>query len=214
MLSLLEPAASIGPRSSPYGVRSWWRSARRSGLPRHPAQIVVSKRGRLDFDALLFNVPHLRVFLLAGDECVARHESAIGARPWVRAIRLNGDDLGLAFERLRLEERIQRISAIGGRFTATQLVDAGLAQDIYLTTTSLEGGDPNTPWYSGPAAPRLTAITRKQWNECGSGVVFDHFLITTVESFHRSIDRPACEERLDGLDEPDDLVPSSQSDRP
>ena len=125
------------------------------GLPRHPAQIVVSKRGRLDVDALLFNVPHLRVFLLAGDECLARHGSAIGARPWVRAIRVNGDDLGLAFERLRLEERIQRISAIGGRFTATQLVDAGLTRDIYLTTTSLEGGEPNTPWYSGLAAPRL-----------------------------------------------------------
>ena len=45
-------------------------------LPRHPAQIVVSKRGRLDFDALLFNVPDVRVFLIAGDECIARHESA------------------------------------------------------------------------------------------------------------------------------------------
>lgn len=149
------------------------------GLPRHPAQIVVSKRGHLDFDALLFNVPQLRVFLLVGDECVARHQSAISARPWVRAIRLDGDDLGLAFERLRLEEGIRRISAIGGRFTATQLVDAGLTQDIYLTTTSFEGGEPNTPWYSGPAAPRLTAITRKQWNERGSAVVFDHFLIAT-----------------------------------
>jgi riboflavin biosynthesis pyrimidine reductase len=149
------------------------------GLPRHPAQIVVSKRGRLDFDALLFNVPELRVFLLAGDECLARHASAIGVRPWIRAICLDDDDIGLAFERLRLEEGIQRISAIGGRFTATQLVDAGLTQDIYLTTTSLEGGEPNTPWYSGPAAPHLTAITRKQWNERGSGVVLNHFLITT-----------------------------------
>jgi riboflavin biosynthesis pyrimidine reductase len=149
------------------------------GLPRHPAQIVVSKRGRLDFDALLFNVPQLRVFLLAGDVCVARHESAIRARPWVRAIRLDRDGLGLAFERLRLEEGIQRISAIGGRFTATQLVDAGLTQDIYLTTSSLEGGEPHTPWYSGPAAPHLTAITRKQWNERGSEIRFDHFLITT-----------------------------------
>ena len=62
---------------------------------------------------------------------------------------LDGDDLGQAFERLRLEEGIQRISAIGGRFTATQLVDAGLIQDIYLTTTSLEGGEPGTPWYCG-----------------------------------------------------------------
>ena len=63
------------------------------GLPRHPAQIVVSKRGSLDFDALLFNVPDMRVFLIAGDECIARHETALRARPWVRLILLNGDDL-------------------------------------------------------------------------------------------------------------------------
>jgi riboflavin biosynthesis pyrimidine reductase len=148
------------------------------GLPRHPAQIVVSKRGSLDVDALLFNIPDARVFLIAGDECVARHQSALRARPWVRLLHLSDDDLDLAFERLRTEEGMRRISAIGGRFTATQLVDAGLAQDIYLTTTSLKGGDPGTPWYSGTAPPRLTAVTSKQWDESGSRVVFGHFLIS------------------------------------
>ena len=148
------------------------------GLRRHPAQIVVSKRGRLDVDALLFSVPEVPAFLIAGDECIARHESALRARPWVRLIRTNGDDLRSAFERLRSEEGIQRVSAIGGRFTATQLVDADLVQDIYLTTTSLEGGEPGTPWYAGAAAPRLTAITSKQWDERGARVVFDHCLIS------------------------------------
>ena len=147
-------------------------------LPRHPAQIVVSKRGRLDVDALLFNVPSLRVFLIAGDECIARHESALRARPWVRLIPLHADALGVVFGRLRFEEGIQRISVIGGRFTATQLVDAGLIQDIYLTTTSLNGGEAGTPWYAGTAPPRLTAITSKRWSESGSRVVFDHFQIS------------------------------------
>jgi hypothetical protein len=32
------------------------------GLRRHPAQIVVSRRGRVDVDALLFNVPDVPVF--------------------------------------------------------------------------------------------------------------------------------------------------------
>jgi riboflavin biosynthesis pyrimidine reductase len=147
-------------------------------LPRHPAQIVVSKRGRLAFDALLFNVPDVRVFLIAGDECVARHESALRARPWVRLILSNGDDLRPAFERLRLEEGIQRMSAIGGRFTATRLVDAGLIQDIYLTTTSLEGGEPGTPRYSGANPRRLTAITSKQWDESVINSRLCHFLIS------------------------------------
>jgi riboflavin biosynthesis pyrimidine reductase len=148
------------------------------GLPRHPAQIVVTKRGSLDFDALVFNVPGQRVFVIAGDECRARHETALHARPWIRLIAIHGGDLSPAFERLRLEEGIERISAIGGRFTATHLVDAGLAQDIYLTTTSLEGGDPGTPWYSGAVPPRLTAITSKRWNENGATVSFEHLLIS------------------------------------
>jgi riboflavin biosynthesis pyrimidine reductase len=149
------------------------------GLPRHPGQIVVSKRGSLNFDALLFNVPAARVFLIAGDECIARHEPAIRARPWVRLIPMKGDDLDRSFERLRREEGIQRISAIGGRSTATQLVNAGLVQDIYLTTTAREGGDPGTPWYSGERTPHLTAMTSKQWQEAGSRVDFGHFLITS-----------------------------------
>jgi riboflavin biosynthesis pyrimidine reductase len=147
------------------------------GLPRHPAQLVVSKRGRVDFDALLFNVPGLRVFLLAGEECIARRETSLRERPWVRLIPTASGDLEPAFERLRHEEGIQRISGIGGHSTATQLVDAGLAQDIYLTTTSLEGGHPGTPWYSGAVPPRLTAITGKEWNESGARVTLDHFLI-------------------------------------
>jgi hypothetical protein len=73
------------------------------GLPRHPGQIVVSKRGSLNFNARLFNVPDVQVFLIAGDECAARHEPALRARPWVRLI-LSSGDLSHAFERLRREE--------------------------------------------------------------------------------------------------------------
>ncbi len=147
------------------------------GLRRHPAQIVLSKRGSVDVDALLFNVPDVPAFLIGGDECIARHESALRARPWVRLIPTNGD-LRTAFETLRSEAGIQRVSAIGGRFTATQLVDAGLIQDIYLTSTSLEGGEPGTPWYAGAAPPQLSALTSKHWNENGSRVVFEHCLLS------------------------------------
>ena len=117
------------------------------GLPRHPAEIVVSKRGGLDFATLLFNVPEVPVFLIGGDECISRHAASLRERPWIRHIGFTGDDLRSALDGLRLEAGIQRISAIGGRFTATRLVDAGLAQDIYLTTSSGEGGDAGTPWY-------------------------------------------------------------------
>lgn len=148
------------------------------GLPRHPAQIVVSKRGStLDLTALLFNVPEVPVILLAGDECIARHGSALRLRPWIRHIRLGGDDLQAALQELRLEDGIRRISAIGGRYTATRLVDQNIAQDIYLTTTADGGGTPGTPWYSGTRLPRLTVITEKEWFDSGSRVLFQHVLI-------------------------------------
>jgi riboflavin biosynthesis pyrimidine reductase len=148
------------------------------GLPRHPAQLVVSQRGRLDFDALLFNVPAVPVFLIAGDECLSHQASSLRARPWIRHISLLAGDLRPVVERLRVNEGIGRISAVGGRFTASRLVDAGLVQELYLTTTSREGGEPGTPWYTGANPPGLEVMTKKQWRDHGSTVVFEHSLIT------------------------------------
>ena len=146
------------------------------GLPRHPAQVVISRQGHLDFEALLFNVPDVPVFLIAGGELLDARRSWLRARPWIHTFHLSSDeDLGAALDEMRVSHGITRISAIGGRFTATRLVDMGLAQDLYLTTTSRDGGEPGTPWYSGRSAPALTLITRKQWTEKGSVITFDHF---------------------------------------
>jgi len=146
-------------------------------LPRHPAQIVVSGRGRLNFDALLFNVPEVPVFVIAVAEQMTRHASALAARPWIRHIPQTTDDLRPAIQQLREAEGIQRISAVGGRHTASHLVDGGLAQDLYLTTTAHQGGEPQTPWYSGVHSPATKVITQKQWGDGGSRVRFEHVLI-------------------------------------
>jgi riboflavin biosynthesis pyrimidine reductase len=156
------------------------------GLPRHPAQIVISQRGTVDLTTLLFNVPEVPVVLLAGDECIACQGAALRVRPWIRVIRLNGDDLRSALQQLKREDGIQRISAVGGRYTATRLVDLKLAQDIYLTTTAHNGGNPGTPWYSGTVLPRLTVITEKEWFESGSRVLFQHMLIGSEDGLSRT----------------------------
>jgi riboflavin biosynthesis pyrimidine reductase len=147
------------------------------GLPRHPAQIVVSKKGRVDGDALLFGVPDIPVFLIASDEGARRLQPWLRDRPWIRHVPLAGDDLRPVIDRLRTEEGIGRISAIGGRLTATALVDAGLAQDLYLTTTSIDAGEPETPWYNGANPPALEVITKKEWFDAGASIVFEHALI-------------------------------------
>ena len=146
-------------------------------LPRHPAQIVVSKHGRFNFESLLFSVPEVSVFVIAAAEHMTGHASILRARPWIRHVPLEADDLRLAVDRLRKEEGIRRVSAIGGRLTATRLVDADLCQDLYLTTTSQDGGEPNTPWYSGVSAPPTRVITKKAWGDEDSRIFFEHMLI-------------------------------------
>ena len=86
-------------------------------------------------------------------------------------------NLTSSIDRLRLEHAIHRIAAVGGRSTATRLVDDGVALDLYLTTGPREGGVVDTPWYAGATRPTLAVTTRKQWLEGGSPVVFEHLRI-------------------------------------
>jgi riboflavin biosynthesis pyrimidine reductase len=177
--AVLAGAGSI-PRRSLFSVWHPELVALRAslGLARHPAQVVVSKEGReLDLTSLVFNVPDVPVFLLAGDACLSRHTPALRDRTWIRCVPIEGGNIRTAIDRLRSEAGIRRISAIGGRSTASHLVDAGVAQDLYLTTASRDGGEPGTPWYTGPAAPPLRTITQKQWTDRGARILFEHILI-------------------------------------
>jgi riboflavin biosynthesis pyrimidine reductase len=148
------------------------------GLPVHPAQIVLTRRGQVDVDGtLLFNVPGAPVFVLtssAGRERLAR---ALHARPWVQAIVADGPD-ALARQANELFDRGQhRISCVGGRATASAFMDAGLLQDLYLTTSPLDGGEPHTPWYVGDHPPSLGRVLAKTWEEPEGIVRFEHFVV-------------------------------------
>lgn len=148
------------------------------GLPRHPTQIVVSNEGRqLDLTSLVFNVPEVPVFLIVGDACLTRHTQALRERSWIRCVPLEGGTIREAIARLRREADIRRISAIGGRFTASRLVDAGVAQDLYLTTAARDGGEPGTPWYAGAGVPSLRTMVRKHWTHLGERIAFEHILL-------------------------------------
>ena len=146
------------------------------GLPRHPAQIVLSEQGRIDFASRLFSTPDVPVFLLAGDRCVSRCSMDVRRRPWITMVPINGD-LVATLTRLRRDHGINRISAVGGRHAATSLVDDGLVQDIYLTTSAIEAGEPNTPWYVGTHMPRLDAIVRKREDAVDRPILFEHLAI-------------------------------------
>ena len=146
------------------------------GLPSHPAQIVLSEEGRIDFASRVFSTPDVPAFLLAGDACVRRCSEEVRRRPWITMVPTNGN-LAAALTTLRCEHGINRISAVGGRHAATNLVDAGLVQDIYLTTSAIEAGEPGTPWYVGSTPPRLELIVRKTEDALEQPIVFEHFAL-------------------------------------
>ena len=148
------------------------------GRPRHPAQIVVSETGRIDFKSRVFSTPGVPVFLLAGDECVRRCSLEVQRNPRITMVPTHGD-LTAALKVLHREHGINRISAVGGRKVATSLVDAGLVQDIYLTTSAIDAGEPDTPWYVGERMPLLELIVRKKEDALERPILFEHLVIVS-----------------------------------
>jgi riboflavin biosynthesis pyrimidine reductase len=140
-------------------------------LPRHPVQIVATLGG-LDFRGRLFDSPQLRVVIVTVGACTELMITPVANRPWMTILTMpTARDLPNAFRQLR-DRGIARISCIGGRTIARQLIDAGLIQDLYLTTSAKDGGEPGTPLY-----PRLLngdLVVRKRGTGPDDGVIFDH----------------------------------------
>jgi riboflavin biosynthesis pyrimidine reductase len=147
------------------------------GKPRHPVQVVATLRG-LDLEhGLLFNAPELRVIVITVGSCAALMQTGLRLRPWIRPIVMDSpEQLRSAFIELR-RQGIERLSVVGGRKIAAQLIDAGLIQDVYLTTAARPGGEPHTPMYAGDLQARV--IVRKAGTGHESGVTFEHVQVMT-----------------------------------
>ena len=142
------------------------------GKPRYPIQIVASLHGLQFGEHLLFNVPEVQVIVLTVARGARRMLDGGASRPWVRVLEMAAPDaLPDALRTLRALG-IERVSAVGGRHVATQLIDAGLVQDVYLTTSPQPGGEPGTPMY--PRALSARALVRKHGTGPERGVIFDH----------------------------------------
>jgi len=145
------------------------------GLPRHPAQIVATLRGMPFEEGLIFNVPELRVVLLTVQSWLALMHAPLEARPWITPVVLpTAGDLATAFRTLR-RLGFARISCVGGRTLAHQLVEAGLIQDVYLTTSAVSAGTPNTPLQLPRDGIRRVAV--KHGTGRDQGVVFEHLAL-------------------------------------
>jgi riboflavin biosynthesis pyrimidine reductase len=147
------------------------------GHPRHPAQVIVTDRGDLPLDqGLMFNEPSLRVFVVTRSLIAGLLRERVRRRPWIEIVDA-GESVSFDAALRHLRERgLRVISAVGGRRTATGLLRAGVVRDVYLTTSPIEAGEPNTPFYEG-APPRLTRVLAKGGRGAESGIRFDHFLV-------------------------------------
>ena len=147
------------------------------GQPRHPIQIIATLRGIDVEHEMLFNVPEIRVVVLTVRTCETAIGKALSSRPWITPVVMDEPrELPHAFFRLR-EMGLERISCIGGRALAAQLLDASLVQDVYLTTSARSGGEPNTPMYPKPLNAEI--VVRKMGTGVETGVVFEHVRITS-----------------------------------
>jgi riboflavin biosynthesis pyrimidine reductase len=150
------------------------------GLGRYPAQVVATRSGDLDIESsLLYNVPEVRVFILTNDAGAKAMAPLTDRRPWIKVMSAGADsDVIGGLKRLHAEHGINRVSSIGGRTLTTQLIEQGVVQDIYLTTSPKPGGEPGTPFYTGDQPLRTTLVVRKAGRDEEAGVVFEHFVLT------------------------------------
>ena len=149
------------------------------GLPRHPAQIVLTRRGCVDVErTLLFSVPDVPVYVIAAPAACDRLESAVSRHSSVELVPMTADDLRTPLTFLRQKRGISRISCIGGRSTATALLDSGVVQDLCLSTTGRSAGEPGTPFYIGTNKPLLDLMVRKRADDPEYPIVFEHFSVT------------------------------------
>lgn len=148
-------------------------------LARHPVQIVATLRGVAIERMLLCNVPELPVILLTVSAVARQMQAALAVRPWIAVLAMDDrGELESAFRQLR-NRGITRVSCVGGRTLASQLLDRGLVDDVYLTTSATEGGAPGTPISSTPWRGRV--LLRKHGTGAERDVIFEHVLTLARE---------------------------------
>jgi hypothetical protein len=126
-------------------------------LPRHPAQVVMSADGSVRPDELLlFNVPHVPVYVLTSSAGRERLAAALEPRPWVEAV--TGRSLPEQFARLR-DAGIRRACSVGGRRSATR---GGCGSgERWGDEDAGDGGEPGTLCI--PEAQRVATVLVAEW---------------------------------------------------
>jgi riboflavin biosynthesis pyrimidine reductase len=146
------------------------------GRRRHPAQVIVCSRSAPRFQtALMFQEPEVPVYLVTTSDAAASLRLQVATRPWIEVID-GGQPLSMRAALRELKARgIETVSSVGGRTTARALLAEGVVDDVYLTTASKPGGEPNTPLLDRPMDGRAVVI--KEGTGPEAGVRFMHYAL-------------------------------------
>jgi len=149
---------------------------RQLGRRRHPAQVIICSRSAPRIEtALMFQEPEIPVFLVTSSDAASSLRLRVATRPWIQVID-GGQPLSMRTAMRELKTRgIETVSAIGGRTAARALLRDGVVDDLYLTTSAKEGGEPNTPLLEKPIDAPAAVI--KEGTGPEDGVRFVHYAL-------------------------------------
>jgi len=152
---------------------------RQLGRRRHPAQVIVCSRSAPRIEtALMFQEPEIPVFLVTSSDAASSLRLRVATRPWIQVID-GGQPLSMRAAMRELTKRgIETVSAIGGRTAARALLREGVVDDLYLTTSAKEGGEPNTPLLEKPIDG--PAVVIKEGTGPEEGVRFVHYALRSA----------------------------------
>ncbi len=138
-------------------VRSPDRVARREarGLPPHPLRVTLTRTGDLDPSARFFAGPGTPLVYCAAPVCSAARVSLGG-----RAVIIDAGDppsLRAVLADLYSERSVATLLVEGGSRTLSDVLAAGLADELRLAIAPFFVGDPRAPRFCLPAAYPHTA---------------------------------------------------------
>lgn len=152
-----------------------WRAAR--GKPGHPLGVLITTQGAFEFRGPYFQPPPdgLGAVIMATNMTPERRAEIEARGPAVLPIAPDGSGLRDGLRWLRRERGVETLLCEGGATVLRGLVDAGCADELFLTLSpALVGGEHTLTIFEGPAAyepaevPRLelvSALANPETNE-------------------------------------------------
>lgn len=131
--------------------------------PRHPLQVVITGSGNIATEReYIFNLPEFKVLVFT----TARGQATLSAHRFdkenVRIVSMGERiDFRTITEILRNEFAVERMLVIGGASVATQFIDAGVIDEMFITSANTLGYGNARTFYEGKQLLEMRTVSLK-----------------------------------------------------